>query len=210
MEGKKLKAIIQHIYSSTKTNCDFCGLPIQSHSFDINAYYNQRKCNPFAALFEDRGLECCQQCATIILGEDTRLYTDRHDEYMRRWDDFRNIPWQQTKNPLVVMKCYKQWHIGVMRDKYGRRQYGVLLGAAERWNRREKASQYEDPRNTAIRDREVAESIAFLWVDFVDYFNVKPEESYPISAFNALSIALSCGRSPKKLEDIGYLCLKNR
>lgn len=193
---------ITHIYSESTMNCDFCGLHTGGYSFGIDGYCNSEQPDVFDSLFKKRGMECCGPCATILLGKDSKPYAERYDAYQKRWDDFRGIQWRATCNPLVQIKAYKRWHVGIMRDKYGRNQYGVLLGSAERWHWREKMSPYEDQRNIAIRDEETAERVAFRWVDFVDFFNVSPEDPYSTSDFNSLAKALLRGDAPENLGDI--------
>ena len=186
---------ITHIYSSGGMNCEFCGAFIIGHRFGIDDYYDDK-------LFKTRALECCQNCAAILLGEDPTPYVKKHDNYIKRWNDFKSIPWEKTSNPLLVVKKYENLRVGIMKDKYGRKQYGVLLGAAERWVTRRK-ERYEDPNNVVIRSFEAAEIIAFMWVDFVYYFNVNPEDSYSVQHFRSLSESLSSGETPKTMSEIG-------
>ena len=149
-----------------------------------------------------QGLECCHDCTAVLLGKDPSPFAKNYDIYMKRWNDFKSIPWQKTANPLLVGKKYENLHVAIMRDKYGRRQYGILLGAAERWVAREKG-RYEDPRNVAIQSFETAERIAFMWIDFVYYYSVNPEDAYSVQSFRSLASSLSRGETPNALRSTG-------
>lgn len=172
---------------SNDSRCEFCGSIITGYEFNVDAYDNSKE-SPYDSLFRDnRQIICCADCATLITGKDTSERVRVRREYDARAENFLNTPWNPTSNPLVVVKVWRGHLVSIMRDKFGRKHFGVLIGKAERWNRREKLSRYERSEETAITDMRTAECIAFLWINFVDYYSVKPEDPYTVNDFIRLA-----------------------
>ena len=195
---------IEHIRKSDGQSCEFCGDVIQNYKFGLTFYRSinsDEKENPFEYLFNGRNeyktMDCCAGCAGIVTGEDTAERVKVRTEYDERFADFCNKPWAPTSNPLVVTKIWRGRSIGIMKDKFGRRKFGVLFGKAERWQRREKRSQYERIEDISISDMRMAEYIAFCWMEFTEFYQVSPEDSYSVSQFHDLANYFHAGLLPE-------------
>lgn len=178
-----MEVYIERLDKSEGDKCDFCSGEITGYAFTL----------------EKQGREymvCCVECTAIITGEDTAERVTVRSEYDRRYADFMTTPWNPAFNKLVVTKVWGGHVVSIMRDKFGRRRFGVLLGKAERWNKREKYDRYEPAEASAITDFGTAEIIAFYWIEFVNCCQVAPEEPYSLLAFKNLIEHLLLGIKP--------------
>lgn len=208
MGPKESKNIfIEQIIREDK-NCGFCSAVFDGYSFVLNAYSDSvsiggiKSC--FEYLFGEYGVVyCCVECGEIITGMRLSERLKVRAEYDKSFDEFRSIPWMATSNPLLMTKVWSRRSIGLMRDKFGRHgRYGVMLGCAERWRWREKHERYEAAESSAIKSVEVAEYVAFRWVDFVDFFGVSPEDECSLSDFNRLAESFKKGIIPASMQEM--------